>query len=354
MSENLIFMAGKNAFAKIRENGLSPDDIAVMTGAAGGPKWLVMSNLDRFLFSSWFKDRKKPLYLIGSSSGSWRFASVSQADPLSAIDRFQYAYTRQQYDGVPSPEIVSQTALEILDHILLEKGAEEILAHPFIRMCVMTVRCKGLAANDKKSAILPAMAAAFILNGMSRKWLKFFFERAFFHDLRDKPPYLDDTGIKTEMIPMTRGNLKFALLASGSIPLVMSGVKNISGAPDGTYRDGGVIDYHMDLPINPGQGIIFFPHYTNTITPGWLDKKLSWRRPQHLDNTLMVAPSEKFVKKLPYEKIPDRNDFHKFEGRDKERIKYWEEAVELNKCLADEFNDAVSTGKIANMVRLMK
>lgn len=36
-------------------------------------------------------------------------------------------------------------------------------------------------------------------------------------------------------------------MASGSIAVVMEGVRNIGGVPEGIYRDGGVTDYHFDI-----------------------------------------------------------------------------------------------------------
>ena len=107
-------------------------------------------------------------------------------------------------------------------------------------------------------------------------------------------------------------------MASGSIPMVMSGVKDLPGGPAGTYRDAGVIDYHLDIPFLKGDGLVFYPHFDQRLIPGWLDKKLTWRRPkkEHLENAVVVAPSTKFVKGLPLGKIPDRNDFMMFKGKD--------------------------------------
>jgi len=58
------------------------------------------------------------------------------------------------------------------------------------------------------------------------------------------------------------------------------------------------------------------------------------------------TPSKKFIESLPYGKIPDRNDFYLFKGRDKERISYWLEAVEMSRALGDEFLEIVESGKI--------
>ena len=156
-------------------------------------------------------------------------------------------------------------------------------------------------------------------------------------------------------IELTVENFKKALLASGSIPYVMQGVKNIPGAPPGIYRDGGIIDYHPDIPFVNDDSIVLYPHYTDFIKPGWFDKKLSWRKPnpKNMENVLLVSPSKEFLAKLPYQKIPDRNDFYTFTNRGKERIDYWNKCVDASKQMAEEFLEAVESGKIRELVRVM-
>jgi len=118
VKQNLIIMAGKKALARVRDCGLRGDDIKVIAGAAGGPKWLILGHLDRYLFTSLFKHRQEPLFLMGSSSAAWRFATASQADPLASIQRFEDAYINQSYDDDPPPAAVSAEALTILRHLL--------------------------------------------------------------------------------------------------------------------------------------------------------------------------------------------------------------------------------------------
>ena len=83
LKEKLVFLAGERALKKVRENGLAPEDVKIIAGAAGGPKWLILGQLDRFLFGEWFQGRKTPLFLIGSSIGSWRFAAARRRSPFS-------------------------------------------------------------------------------------------------------------------------------------------------------------------------------------------------------------------------------------------------------------------------------
>lgn len=67
-------------------------------------------------------------------------------------------------------------------------------------------------------------------------------------------------------VALNAGNLRQALLASGSIPMVMEGVRDLPGAGAGTFRDGGLLDYHLDLPYS-GDDIVLYPHFTDRVIP---------------------------------------------------------------------------------------
>ena len=356
-AEDITILAGQKAYIKIKENGLHPKMVKIILGAAGGPKWLVLNFLDRILFSSWFDDRIEPLYLLGSSIGAWRFAAVCQKDPLEAIDQFQYAYLHQYYDHKPSPEEITNESLRIMHEFLNDGDIKEVLNHPYFHLSIMAVRSTWLTASDHRLLLAPGLIGAFSLNSVNRSWLRFFFSRALFFDSRSRPPFSFRDNFPVQKIQLNPNNFRQALLASGSIPLVMSGVKNIQGAKNGTYRDGGAIDYHMNIPVEDmDEGIVLFPHYVDRIIPGWLDKKLSWRKPSRSDveNVVLVAPSPKFVQRLPHQKIPDRNDFFHYAGRDKARIAAWQTVIEESKRFGEAFIELVESGKIRDFVRPMK
>lgn len=351
----LSFWAGKKAYAKIKDAGLGPGDVDVIAGAAGGPKWLVLNGLDRALFSGWIGSRRRPLFLIGSSIGSWRFAAAAHEDPASVIDRFESAYIGQAYRENPPPEDIDRQLESILDRLMGPGGPEQILSHPFFRISIMAVRCRGPAGSDDKRKLVPAMAAAALSNAVLRRSLGLFFERTLFYDPRDVPPFFDMQGFPIHRVPLTAENIRPALMASGSIPVLMSGIRDIPGAPAGVYRDGGLLDYHLNIALleNGGKGgIVLFPHYAEKIVPGWLDKRVPWRRPDYrlMDDVLMVAPCRDFVNSLPFGKIPDRNDFYRFAGRDAERMAYWRQVVEASRRLADDFMEALETGDIGQWV----
>ncbi|MFZ2041925.1 MAG: patatin-like phospholipase family protein [Desulfobacterales bacterium] len=349
MPSTLCIQAGARALAILRDGGLKPETIKVVAGAAGGPKWLILSHIDRFLFGSWITGRRSPLYLVGSSSGAWCFAAAAQADPLAAIDRLERAYIGQAYDHHPSPAAVSREARRILMSYLTPQTAAEILGHPCLRLNFLAVRSRGSRRRRLPAGMWLRMAAATALNAVKRRWLGLLFERVLFHDPRALPPFYPMTGFPLRTVALARGNLVPALLASGAIPLVMAGVDAIPGAPPGRYWDGGVIDYHLDLPYDRRRdGLVLYPHYTDRLVPGWLDKRLARRRPAaaHTRNVLLVSPSAAFLNRLPLGKIPDRTDFVRFRGRDAARIAYWRQAVDAGAALADDLADLLAGGKL--------
>ncbi len=358
MPDNLIFLAGEKAFSRIKDNGLKPEMVSVIAGAAGGPKWLVLSSLDRVLFSNWLRHRSTPLFLVGSSIAAWRFAAIAQNNPLDALERFQTAYLNQSYSAKPTAREISEETCRIRDAYLDDQAVEQVLEHPTMRLNFMAVRSKGLNAYENKILLGAGLLGSALANVINRKLLKLFFERTLFYHPKTQPPFFETSEFPIQKVPLCKENIKDALLASGSIPLVISGVKGIQGAADGTYRDGGVIDYHMDIPFLPAsdEGIVLYPHYSRRVIPGWLDKKLTRRKPNpsHMINVLLAAPSESFIDSLPFGKIPDRNDFWTFAQKDRDRIAYWNTVIERSTELGEEFMEAVESGSIVNRIQPMK
>ena len=89
----LKISAGPAALAEIRANGFMADAFSVMAGASGGPKWLVLSQLDRVIAPWLLPSREAPVFLLGSSIGAWRFTCYAQSDPLAAVDTIDNAET---------------------------------------------------------------------------------------------------------------------------------------------------------------------------------------------------------------------------------------------------------------------
>ena len=338
----LTIRAGARALRRIRDNGLDAAQVEIVPGAAGGPKGLGIAGLDRAIFGAWLPAAPRVRHLIGSSIGAWRFACASLEDPAKALAEFSRLYTQQTYPPRASARFVSQAAREMLDALF--KGREkEILSNPWNRLDIITVRGRWPLTRDSSMHTPFGFGMAAMANVLGRRHLARFIERTVFLDARDRhavmPPRFDH--FHTHAVTLDAGNLAQALLASASIPMVLEGVVDIPSAPAGTYWDGGLIDYHLHLPYHHAEGLVLYPHFTDRIVPGWLDKGMPWRRArgQWLDNVVLVAPSREYLAKLPNAKLPDRGDFSRYAGNDAGRMAAWRQAIAESERLGDAFLD---------------
>ena len=331
----LKVFAGVEALQHIRDHGLQPDDIQVVLGASGGPKWLALAAMDRYLLSEWFKHRTEPLHLLGTSAGAWRLSCFARNEPLAAHQRFLEAYVSQRYSAKPTPVEVAAECRRMLDLALGEQGISEILEHPFMRYHTLVTRCRGLTASDTRWLQTAGWLGAIGANLLSRKGMRPWIDRVLFHH-PEKPPIDYFPHLPARHVTLTADNLRPAILATGAIPLVIAGVRNIAGAPAGTYRDGGITDYQFDLPVLPKTGFVLYPHYfAQAPKGGWFDKRLHWRTAsrEHYRRTIIVAPSWEFAATLPGGRIPDLDDFYDFDYP--QRCLRWEQALAACEALAD-------------------
>ncbi len=350
---SLVYIAGESAYEKIKDSGLKPDDVSTIPGAAGGPKFLVLSSIDRALFGTFFKGRKKPLYAVGSSIGSWRIAAYAQKNPVEAVSLFERLYIEQIHEKGASAASISKTSDRLLRDYVKPESIEYILNHPYIRTNIISDRGANLISYDAKPVLAAGIGLAIAANTVSSKGVHLFFKRTVFTDSRSRAPFLDANYPHIE-VELTADNFYQAVLASGSIPLWMSGVRNIPGAPRGTYRDGGMTDYHMDIPYGDS-GIVLYPHFSTTVKPGWFDRWLSWRKPdrKNMSNVVLVAPSDSFINSLPGGSIPNRKDFVEFAGNDAERIKKWSRALSLCDKLGNVLLEDIASGAISRKLQKM-
>jgi hypothetical protein len=351
MLKHISIRAGAKAMRIIKDEGLILSRVKVLAGASGSAKFLVLTGIDRVL-AGLFKDRIEPLYLIGTSIGAFRMAAFCQADPISAINTLEQEYIAQTYSTKPSRQDLTCETHRILDAYIDDTQIESMLEHPFMKISFLSNRCRGVMKSENKMLQLIGMGLAVGVNRLNRNWLGYFFERALFHTPNALPPFAGMNQFPIQRYPLTPANFKQALISSGAIPLIMEGITDINGI-SGVFRDGGILDYHLDLPFLPDDDhLVLYPHFYETITPGWFDKHLN-RRPmeKNIENVVLISPSPHFVNDLPFKKIPDRNDFYTFRGKDQERQGYWKVAVKKSRILADEFLTAVLSGRIQDMVR---
>ena len=153
---------------------------------------------------------------------------------------------------------VSQSCIRMLDDLLQGQDAR-VLSDAHYRLNIMLVRSHGLLALDHRGRLGLGLGSVIANNLLGRARLSRHFERVIMHDPRLAPPLSALTDFPSRCLPLDAANLRQALLASGSIPMVMQGVTDIPGAGPGTFRDGGLLDYHLDLPYS-GDDIVLYPH----------------------------------------------------------------------------------------------
>jgi hypothetical protein len=367
-TKSLIVQAGPRALKHLREHGLRPQDIDIVPGAAGGPKGLGLARLDEYLFADWlpagFSARKTPVDLIGSSIGAWRFAAVCRGrtpdETRAALKTFAEAYSEQKYPRKVDADFVTAYARQLIDS-LFSGHEDELLAHPHYRLNILVVRGKGILQREARGRSHAGFAMAAIANAIGRPHLRHFLDRTWFHAGAGGPgggigfegPW---DKFHTHHVALTRDNFGDALIASGSIPLVLRGVPHIAGAPPGTYWDGGIIDYHLHLPYPRAAGLTLYPHFTHRIVPGWLDKLQPWRKAggAWLDNVILVSPTREYLERLPFKKLPDRSDFKRFVDDYEGRLKYWRFAMDESERLAEEFRTLCTSETSIGQIQLLR
>ncbi|MHA6493015.1 patatin-like phospholipase family protein [Pseudomonas borbori] len=350
-SPALTIKAGPRALKHIREHGLRPADVGILPGAAGGPKALGIQGLDLALFGEWLPRAPRERSLIGASIGSWRFASACLPDAAAGIRRLGELYTAQRFAKGVSMAQVTVSCRLMLEQ-LLEDQDSQVLANTHYRLNIVVVKSHGLLQHDHRGALGIGLSSVIGSNLLGRPRLARHFERVILHDSRLPPPLGALNDFPSRYLALDAGNLRQALLASGSIPMVMQGVRDLPGAGPGTYRDGGLLDYHLDLPYS-GDDVVLYPHFTDRVIPGWFDKGMPWRRGcnTRLQNVLLLAPSTDYLARLPHGKLPDRKDFSRYLGDDAGRERYWRKAMDESRRLGDEFLDLADSGRLADRMQ---
>ena len=275
-SPALTIKVGPRALARISQNGLSPADVGILPGAAGGPKGIGIQGLDLALFGDWLLRAPRERALIGASIGSWRFASACLPDPAVGIRRLGELYTSQRFAKGVSMAEVSGSCRQMLNELLADQDAA-IIANPHYRLHIVVVNSHGLLQHDHRGKLGLGLSSVIGNNFLARQRLGRHFDRVILHDARQVPPLAQLSDFRSHFHALTSKNLRHALLASGSIPMVMEAIREIPGLEPGAYRDGGLLDYHLDLPYS-GEDIVLYPHFTDRVIPGWFDKSMPWRR----------------------------------------------------------------------------
>jgi hypothetical protein len=341
--------AGQTALKTIENEGFRQDLFSNYLGASGGPKWFCLMELDKYLVGDFFKGRTTKLNLIGSSAGAFRMACLAQRDPVFAIEKFANLYAESVFPDTSTPSDITIGLGDMLDGALGPTGIEEVISNPIFKAHFIVAKVAGLVSREHKLLQSLGLLKSFLNNIRGRKYLRSQYERILFSAPGSVLSFQDPYNIPSRIIALSRNNLKPALLASGSIPLLMDGVRNIPQSPQGMYRDGGIVDYHFDLSFE-GHGLTLYPHFSQQPFAGWFDKSIKRKvRLSNYDKTVFIRPSKTFIESLPFKKIPDRKDFSDLGNS--ERISYWKKVLLESKKIADSFSEIVQGRDTASYIR---
>jgi len=349
----LSIYAGPSAMKTIQEQGVNPQMFTSLLGASGGPKWFVLYGLDKVLFSEFMDKATHPVDIIGSSIGAFRSACFAHKDSKAAIERLAERYSNTVYSEKPTVKEITDKGVALLANMMGEQGVSEVLNNDLRRLHIVVAKSRGMAAKEIRWQQGAALGLAAARNALGRAKLQKSFTRVVFSNTESLFPFSEQVPIKTEHVALSSENFLMALMATGSIPMVIEGVPDIPGAGPGVYRDGGIVDYHFDMKINTS-GLVLYPHFVKTPIPGWFDKALKKRQchPSSYDNVVMLVPSDEFVANLPYGKIPDRKDFESMSAE--QRIPYWHAVMAESERLGEAFLEWTKSSNPSKFVQAIK
>ena len=348
--------AGPRALKALREHGLRPLDVRAVPAAAGGPKGLVLNPLDRFIFGEWLAGGSHTVHLLGASIGAWRMATACMDQPAAALAQMADDYIHQTYEHRPGRLPTAHHVSDVFGSKLQQRfGGQEdrVLNHPRFRLHLFTSRGRHLLRREGALRTPLGYLGAFAANSLSRQAMGAWIERVVFSDAREPLPLVLQ-GYRARRVALSRANLQPAMLASCSVPFALKAVNDIPGGPPGAYWDGGITDYHLhlnyaDIAAGPmplagleatgSAGLVLYPHFQASVIPGWLDKGLKRRHRASalLDNVVLLSPKPEWVATLPNAKLPDRDDFKRYNDEPQTRMAHWLRAVRESERLSDEF-----------------
>lgn len=342
----LHYRAGARALRRIRDRGLTADDVRVLLAPAAGPKWLAVVGLDRALLQSGLLDGPGTT-LVGASAGAWRSFALSAKDPHKAHARLCEDYLVQRFSSRDDAHTISAAYRALLSRVFGDEDVRHAVANPSQHLALLAARARRGTGARARSVQMAALGAAAVCNAATSRSQGLFFERTVFASGPDAK-----VGGPAVRVPLTVDNARQVLLASASVPLVMAAVAAPEGAREGHYLDGGLTDYHVAHPVDAAGGVALMFVHQRRLIPSWFDKQLPHRKPHKhwLRDVLQVYPSDAWVASLPGGAVPTREDFTRLSDAPETRIQRWREAVARSEELGEQFLSDVQSGRLEDLV----
>ncbi len=343
--------AGRRAFELLSSRPLSPDLIAGVAAAAGGPKWFTTYGLVRYIIDDLLDDDQSRFY-IGSSVGSWQMAAACTPSPGAALDRLKTAYAEHIYSEDPDADEISEACAEMIKKMISDQ-TDHILNHKSKRLYVTTSRGRGMCNTERRTILLAGLTLAAISHSLRRSWLQGSMRREIFSNSTSIPYNSKKSDLKTTLHSLNASNLVDSMRASGAIPLLMRGI-TVTGT-NNVYWDGGIVDYHMAYPYDRDDGrVILLPHFMHEVLSGWFDKHLPMigqAKKEFMSDVVVIYPSTDYVRSLPREQISTLDDFEYFGQDQQARISYWDKIAERSIELGLEFKQRIESDTLRDVLQ---
>jgi len=350
--QNITIKAGTTAINHIKKYGLRMEDIKSISAAAGGPKWFVIYHLTKYIAEHILPHCSERVHLLGSSVGAWQMSCLSCKDPGEALSRLRDNYAGELYNLPITTDEVSRGCKASLDKTFSDDDISYILNNKNVNLNIFAAKGKGIINSNRRGRVYTGLLLNFLTNILSRRTVDWSFQRHVFSSGFAIPFDTESSLLSTVIRKLDHNNFRSCLMATAAIPLVMNGVDYITELEGEVFWDGGLTDYHMTLPYHE-DGLVLIPHFLPELTPGWMDKSLKYRRGKgsRLSNSIVIHPSNSYVKSLPKGKITSRDDFMEY-GEDQDgRAQYWTSVSEQGKVLADELDELIKSGDIAQIIQ---
>jgi hypothetical protein len=259
------------------------------------------------------------------------------------------AYCGQRFVETDDPSSISESYRRLLRQVFSDDDLAHALNHKGLEVAIVATRLRGTAGA---SSVRRTLLVAAVLNTLSPRAPKVFFTRTLFHtsagDPSGSPSLLQE--FQGHRCSLTTANVRDVALASGTVPVYMAPVRDIVGAPDGSYVDGALCDYHWNQQLDARGGLAILFLHQRRIIPGWLDKHVPWRRVagRAVSDVLLVYPDPEFVRSLPGGRVPSRDDFFAYVREPERRIAMWHDVVRRSGELGAKFLEDAASGAIAS------
>jgi Patatin-like phospholipase len=329
---------------RLRRTGLALADIRTLVLPATGPKWLATAGIDRALAQqpAWGVTGERVL-VAGSSAGAWRALALTARDPARAQRRLCDVYCAQHFTRADSPEVISAAYRKLLRDVFEPDDLRHALGHPRFELAITTARVRGSARRQpSRRALGLQLLAAGAINLVHPAAVRALFERVEFRA----------SAHARNAALLDLGNIAEVALASGSVPLYMAPVRGLRHADQGTFVDGGLVEYHVNQRWPVGDGVSLLVSHEARVIPGWFDKWLPWRNGRsHADNLVVVYPDPEFIRSLPGARVPSREDFVELLHAPEERQQRWLAVAQASDQLGAALLEDLRSGAVASVAQ---